>query len=172
MHEIANLASSRRLKPDPNWSRNYVSGNPPWLENDEPKSLNRGVLWCFMTLCDKQFSGRSGTFRPQALLRVVAGLLVRFWPSLWGWLAHVDPSRCGSRMCRSCRSSICWRMGASQHRTMACGDAGGRSRTAWASLQRPIGRIAMERWLSDPSRTEVLAPTKLGGSGHCEWLSA
>ena len=52
------------------------------------KSQNCDVLWRFVAFCDKQFSRRSGTVRPRALLfGLVAGLLVRFWRVvLWGWL--------------------------------------------------------------------------------------
>ena len=57
------------------------------------------VLWRFLAFCDNQCSGRSGIVRSQALLGLVAGLLVRFWRGLWSWLAHVDSSRRGSRAC-------------------------------------------------------------------------
>ena len=42
-----------------------------------------------------------------------------------GCLADMGP-RCGSRLCRSRRSSGDWRTGVSPHHTMACSDVGGR----------------------------------------------
>ena len=102
--------------------------------------------------------------RPQALLGLIVGL-VRFWYSLLGWLAHVDPERCGSRLCIV---PLVLLVDLLENGFLSAPHDGmrrrriERSRAARAPLQRPSGRIPMGRWLSDPSRTAVLAPTKLG----------
>ena len=101
------------------------------------------VLWRFVAFCDKQFSGRSGTVRPQALLGLVAGLLVRFWRGLWSWLAHVDPSRRGSRACfaRVAQSPFTAEWVPVSTTRWHAATSEGESQTARAPLQRSSSRI-------------------------------
>ena len=53
---------------------------------------NRKIV-TFVAFRGESCSGRYETVRPQALLRLAAGLVVRFCWVFGGWLAHAPPSR-------------------------------------------------------------------------------
>ena len=64
----------------------------------------------------------------QALLGAVASLVARFDGAFGaGWPTWAPGPRRGLRLPRSCRSPGNWRTGVSPHRTLACGDVGGRA---------------------------------------------